>query len=65
LFCSLPSRPAIDCPSLIYVFQMARNLAINGTKQARHVSLDEISDTVHQPLDDISLGHAGDNSVEA
>ena len=39
-----------------YIFQMAHNQAINSMKeQSRHVSLDEICDTVHQPLDDYSL----------
>ena len=38
-----------------YIFQMARNLAINSTKQARHVLLDEISDNLYRPLDDTSL----------
>jgi len=44
---------------------MARNLAINGTKQARHVSLDEISDTVHQPLDDVSQHMDIDDALKA
>jgi len=39
-----------------YVFQMARNLAVNGMKkQPRHIPLDKISNTVHQPMDDASL----------
>ena len=49
-----PLPPSIKNPRA-YVFQMARNLAINSTKQARPISLDEISDTLHRPLDDFSL----------
>ena len=50
-----PLPPSIKNPRA-YIFQMARNLAVNGAgSQARHVSLDEIPDAVHQPLDDYSL----------
>jgi RNA polymerase sigma-70 factor (ECF subfamily) len=39
-----------------YIFQMARNLAIDGVrKKTPHLSLDEISETVHQPVDDFLL----------
>ena len=39
-----------------YIFQMARNLAIDSVrKKTPHLSLDEISETVYQPLDDFSL----------
>ena len=39
-----------------YIFQMARNLAIDSTrKQKPDISLDEIADTVHLPLGDYSL----------
>ena len=49
-----------------YVFQMARNLAINSMKsQARHVSLDEISNTVHQLLNDFSLRMDIDDALKA
>ena len=59
-----PLPPSVKNPRA-YVFQMARNLAINGTKQARHVSLDEISDTVCQPLDDISQRLDIDDALKA
>jgi RNA polymerase sigma-70 factor (ECF subfamily) len=39
-----------------YIFQMARNLAIDSTrKQHPDISLDEIADTTHRPFDDLSL----------
>ena len=38
-----------------FVFQIARNLAIDSVrKHKQNISLDEISETVHQPLDDLS-----------
>ena len=44
---------------------MAHNLAINGMKnQARHISLDEISDTVQQPADDFSLRMDMDDALK-
>jgi RNA polymerase sigma-70 factor (ECF subfamily) len=37
-----------------YIFQIARNLAINSTKKPRtDLSLDDISEAVYHPLDDI------------
>ena len=39
-----------------YIFQMARNLAIDSVrKQTQNISLDVISETVHHPLDDFTL----------
>ena len=39
-----------------YIFQMARNLAIDSMrKQHTEISLDEVADTAHQPLDVYSL----------
>jgi len=38
-----------------FIFQIARNLAIDSVrKHKQNISLDEISETVHQPLDDLS-----------
>ena len=59
-----PLEPSIKNPRA-YVFQMARNLAINGTKQARHISLDDISNTMHQPLDDVSQRLDIDDALKA
>nr|AGS51625.1 RNA polymerase sigma factor [uncultured bacterium contig00017] len=50
-----PPGPHIKNPRA-YIFQMARNLAIDSVrKQSPHLSLDEISETAHQPLDDFAL----------
>jgi len=50
-----PLGPSVKNPRA-YVFQMARNLAIDGTKkQTRHVSLDDVSNSLYQPMDDFSL----------
>jgi len=39
-----------------YIFQVARNLAIDSVrKQKPNISLDEITEAVHHPLDDFSL----------
>ena len=39
-----------------YIFQIGRNLAIDSTrKQHPDISLDEIAETVHLPLDDYSI----------
>ena len=60
-----PLEPSVKNPRA-YVFQMARNLAINGTRsQVRHVSLDEISNTVHQSLDDFSWRVDMDDALKA
>jgi len=60
-----PLEPSVRNPRA-YVFQMAHNLAIYGTRsQARHVSLDEISNTVHQPLDDFSWRVDMDDALQA
>jgi RNA polymerase sigma-70 factor (ECF subfamily) len=52
-----PPEPSIKNPRA-YIFQMARNLAIDSVRkrtQDTHMSLDEIENTVHQPLDDVTL----------
>jgi RNA polymerase sigma-70 factor (ECF subfamily) len=39
-----------------YIFQIARNLAIDSVRKlTQNISLDEISETIHHPLDDFSL----------
>ena len=49
-----PLGPSVKNPRA-YMFQMARNLAFDGMKkQTRHVSLDDISNTLYQPQDDFS-----------
>jgi len=38
-----------------YIFQIARNLAIDGVrKETRHISLDEAEDVIGHPMDDIA-----------
>jgi RNA polymerase sigma-70 factor (ECF subfamily) len=60
-----PPEPSIKNPRA-YVFQMARNLAINSMKkQPHHISLDEISETVHQPLDDFLLRMDIDDALKS
>jgi len=50
-----PPKSTIKNPRA-YIFQMAHNLAIDSTRtQARHISLEEIENSAHQPLDDLSL----------
>ena len=50
-----PPEPSITNPRA-YIFQMARNLAIDGLrKQVQHISLDEVEDTVGQPIDDFTM----------
>jgi len=49
-----------------YIFRIARNLAIDSVrKQGSHISLDEIGDAVHQPLDDIPLKMDIENALKA
>lgn len=44
-----PPKPSIKNPRA-YIFQMARNLAIDNTRKHRqHISLDEMDNTTHQP----------------
>jgi RNA polymerase sigma-70 factor (ECF subfamily) len=38
-----------------YIFQIARNLAIDSTRKQSHISLDEISETERRQFDDYSL----------
>ena len=53
LFVSLPKSP-IKNPRA-YIFQMARNLAIDGMrKQLQFVSLDDIENTVYLQVDDVT-----------
>jgi len=50
-----PPEPSVKNPRA-YIFRIARNLAIDGMrKQTQHLSLDEIEDTVSQPMEDIAL----------
>ena len=54
LFLSSPES-SINNPRA-YIFQIARNLAIDSVrKQTQNIPLDEISETAHQPLEDLSL----------
>jgi RNA polymerase sigma-70 factor (ECF subfamily) len=49
-----------------YIFQIARNLAIDSVrKQKPNISLDEISETVHQPLEDFSLQMDIDDALKS
>ena len=49
-----------------YVFQIARNLAIDSLrKQKSNESLDEISETVHHPLDDFALRMDIDDALKS
>jgi len=48
-----PPNPLIKKPRA-YLFQIARNLAIDSMRaQSQHMSLDEIADTIPQPLNDL------------
>jgi RNA polymerase sigma-70 factor (ECF subfamily) len=50
-----PPEPSVKNPRA-YIFQMARNLAIDSTrKHAQNISLDEVEEIAHQPLDDLPL----------
>ena len=50
-----PIKSSIKNPRA-YIFQMSRNLTIDSMrKQKQDIPLDEIEDTVHQPMDDLSL----------
>jgi len=60
-----PLDPSIKNPRA-YIFQMARNLAINGMKkQTRHISLDDIPNAAHQPMDDFSQRLDIDDALKA
>jgi RNA polymerase sigma-70 factor (ECF subfamily) len=54
LYLSLPKQPLKNPRA--YIFQMARNLAINSAKKnPQSLSLDDISEAAYTPLDDLSL----------
>jgi len=60
-----PLEPEIKNPRA-YIFQIARNLAIDSIrKESRHIPLDEISDVVHLPLDDFSLKMEIDDALKS
>ena len=64
LFLSPPGS-SINNPRA-YIFQMARNLAINSMKkQPRHVPLDDIAETVQQQSADFSLRIDIDDALKA
>jgi RNA polymerase sigma-70 factor (ECF subfamily) len=50
-----PPEPSIKNPRA-YICRIARNLAIDSTrKQSQHLSLDDITEPVHRPLDDFTF----------
>ena len=68
VFCKLylsPPGPAVNNPRA-YIFQTARNLAIDSMRAQRPaVSLDEIEAVVHRPMDDIPLRMDIDAALKA
>jgi len=64
LFLLLPS-PLIKNPRA-YIFQMARNLAIDSKrKQLQNISLDEIADTLSHPIDGLSMRVDVDDALKS
>ena len=61
-----PPEPSIKNPRA-YIFQMARNLAIDSIrkKSPQHISLDEIEDSIHQPLKDLSQKMDIENAMKS
>lgn len=59
-----PPEPTIKNPRA-YIFQMARNLAIdNKRKQARNTPLDETEEPAHRPLDGLPLRMDIENALK-
>lgn len=59
-----PPEPSVKNPRA-YIFQIARNLAIDSMrKQPQHISLEDVSDITHQPLNDFSLRMDIDNALK-
>jgi len=64
LYRSLP-EPSVKNPRA-YIFQIARNLAIDSMrKQPQHISLDDVSEITHQPLNDFAQRMDIDNAMKS